>query len=87
MTHKQWFNNVLHLHPVHEEGARLSLTALLNFKTPGEGMRSGKIPDPTSHLCYPIPAIKFICYARFFLSVQLTARYSFGKRQQKTELS
>ena len=19
MTHKQWFNNVLHLHPVHEE--------------------------------------------------------------------
>ena len=21
MTHKQWFNNVLHLHPVHEEGA------------------------------------------------------------------
>ena len=22
MTHKQWFNNVLHLHPVHEEGAR-----------------------------------------------------------------
>ena len=24
MTHKQWFNNVLHLHPVHEEGAQLS---------------------------------------------------------------
>ena len=23
MTHKQWFNNVLHLHPVHEEGAVL----------------------------------------------------------------
>ena len=23
MTHKQWFNNVLHLHPVHEEGAKL----------------------------------------------------------------
>ena len=23
MTHKQWFNNVLHLHPVHEEGARI----------------------------------------------------------------
>ena len=22
MTHKQWFNNVLHLHPVHEEGAK-----------------------------------------------------------------
>ena len=21
MTHKQWFNNVVHLHPVHEEGA------------------------------------------------------------------
>ena len=21
MTYKQWFNNVLHLHPVHEEGA------------------------------------------------------------------
>ena len=21
MTHKQWFNNVLHLHPVPEEGA------------------------------------------------------------------
>ena len=21
MTHKQWFNNKLHLHPVHEEGA------------------------------------------------------------------
>ena len=21
MTHKQWFNNVLHLHPVNEEGA------------------------------------------------------------------
>ena len=21
MTHKQWFNNMLHLHPVHEEGA------------------------------------------------------------------
>ena len=21
MTHKQWFNNVLHLHSVHEEGA------------------------------------------------------------------
>ena len=21
MTHKQWFNNVLHLHPVHQEGA------------------------------------------------------------------
>ena len=25
MTHKQWFNNVLHLHPVHEEGAHLTL--------------------------------------------------------------
>ena len=24
MTHKQWFNNVLHLHPVHEEGAKIS---------------------------------------------------------------
>ena len=24
MTHKQWFNNVLHLHPVHEEGAIFS---------------------------------------------------------------
>ena len=24
MTHKQWFNNVLHLHPVHEEGAEKS---------------------------------------------------------------
>ena len=23
MTHKQWFNNVLHLHPVPEEGARI----------------------------------------------------------------
>ena len=22
MTRKQWFNNVLHLHPVHEEGAK-----------------------------------------------------------------
>ena len=22
MTHKQWFNNVVHLHPVHEEGAQ-----------------------------------------------------------------
>ena len=22
MTYKQWFNNVLHLHPVHEEGAK-----------------------------------------------------------------
>ena len=26
MTHKQWFNNVLHLHPVHEEGTRLLRT-------------------------------------------------------------
>ena len=25
MTHKQWFNNVLHLHPVHEEGAEKGL--------------------------------------------------------------
>ena len=23
MTHKQWFKNVLHLHPVHGEGAGL----------------------------------------------------------------
>ena len=23
MTHKQWFNNVLHLHPVHEQGAEV----------------------------------------------------------------
>ena len=26
MTHKQWFNNVLHLHPVHEEGANKTYT-------------------------------------------------------------
>ena len=25
MTHKQWFNNVLHLHPVHEGGASKGL--------------------------------------------------------------
>ena len=28
MTHKQWFNNVLHLHPVHEEGAGNSSTRI-----------------------------------------------------------
>ena len=29
MTHKQWFTNVLHLHPVHEEGAsKFSSTAI-----------------------------------------------------------
>ena len=30
MTHKQWFNNVLHLHPVHEEGATVSDFLLFN---------------------------------------------------------
>ena len=25
MTHKQWFNNVLQLHPAHEEGALVLL--------------------------------------------------------------
>ena len=33
MTHKQWFNNVLHLHPVHEEGAKLLLKAWLHKET------------------------------------------------------
>ena len=30
MTHKQWFNNVLHLHPVHEEGAQTAHSSLAN---------------------------------------------------------
>ena len=32
MTHKQWFNNVLHLHPVHEEGAQISLQIQILLK-------------------------------------------------------
>ena len=31
MTHKQWFNNVLHLHPVHEEGAQTAHSSLANY--------------------------------------------------------
>ena len=33
MTHKQWFNNVLHLHPVHEEGAIKGRVSPGHFQT------------------------------------------------------
>ena len=32
MTHKQWFNNVLHLHPVHEDGATILVYPSLQFR-------------------------------------------------------
>ena len=31
MTHKQWFNNVLHLHPVPEEGAETTILVTLGM--------------------------------------------------------
>ena len=33
MTHKQWFNNVLHLHPVHEEGAERLILHLIYLQS------------------------------------------------------
>ena len=35
MTHKQWFNNVLHLHPVHEEGAKFRCKRMSSKKKNG----------------------------------------------------
>ena len=42
MTHKQWLNNVLHLHPVHEEGAGTRTNNKLNpHTTPSPGIEPG----------------------------------------------
>ena len=51
MTHKQWFNNVLHLHPVHEEGA--DFVNLYNFTAlHSHILFDSSYPPPPYQYCY-----------------------------------